>query len=178
MGNRKGGLFVMKLFGALMILLGCSGVGFSMVAGYRRQEHSLRQLIKALDFMECELQYRMTPLPDLCRNVAEVCTGCIRNILLELSIELESQITPNATTCLRAVVSRAEGLSDALKSCLMDLGDSLGRFDLSGQLQGLASIRKSAEFALDKLSQNRDVRVRSYQTLGFCAGAALAVLFL
>ena len=168
----------MKLFGALMILLGCGGAGFSMVAGYRRQEQSLRQLIRALEFMECELQYRMTPLPELCNDVAQICTGCVRNILQELSIELESQITPNATTCMHAVVSRSEGVSETLQRCLMDLGDSLGRFDLFGQLQGLASIKKSAEFDLEKLTQNRDVRVRSYQTLGLCAGAALTVLFL
>lgn len=178
MGNRKDGLFVMKLFGALMILLGCGGVGFSMVAGFRRQEQSLRQLIRALEYMECELQYRMTPLPELCSNVAQMCTGCIRYILNELSMELESQITPNATICMHAVVSRADGLSETLQRCLTDLGESLGRFDLLGQLQGLASIKKSAEFDLEKLSHNREVRVRSYQTLGLCAGAALAVLFL
>lgn len=169
---------MMKLFGALMILLGCGGVGFSMVAGYRRQEHSLRQLIRALEYMECELQYRMTPLPELCNHVSQVCTGCIRSILQELSNELASQITPNATTCMHAVVSRAEGLSETLQRCLTDLGDSLGHFDLCGQLQGLSSIKKNAEFDLDKLRQNHDVRVRSYQTLGLCAGAALAVLFL
>ena len=167
-----------KLLGALMILVGCGGVGFSMVAGYRRRENALQQLIRALEYMQCELEYRMTPLPALCSNVAQVCTGCVRDIMMGLSMELETQITPNATSCMYAVVSRMDDLSDILQRCLLDLGDSLGRFDLSGQLQGLSSIKNSAEFELDKLRQNRDVRVRSYQTLGLCAGAALAVLFL
>jgi stage III sporulation protein AB len=169
---------MMKLLGALMILIGCGGVGFSMVAGYRRQENALQQLIRALEYMQCELEYRMTPLPILCSNVAQVCSGCVRDTMMCLSMELETQITPNATSCMHAVVSRMDDLPDTLQRCLLDLGDSLGRFDLSGQLQGLSSIKKSAEFELDKLRQNRDVRVRSYQTLGLCAGAALAVLFL
>ena len=62
--------------------------------------------------------------------------------------------------------------------CTLQLGDSLGRFDLSGQIQGLASVQKRAEFELEQLRRNQDVRLRSYQTLGLCAGAALVVLFL
>lgn len=169
---------MMKLVGASLILLACGGTGFSMVTGYRRRENSLHQLIRALEYMECELEYRMTPLPVLCSNVAQMCTGRIQDILTGLSMELESQITPNATSCMYAVVSRTDDLPGVLQRCLLDLGDSLGRFDLSGQLQGLSSIRKKAEFELDKLRQNHDIRVRSYQTLGLCAGAALAVLLL
>jgi hypothetical protein len=54
----------------------------------------------------------------------------------------------------------------------------LGRFDLAGQVQGLQSVKKQAEFELGRLQQNQDVRIRGYQTLGFCAGAALVVMFL
>ena len=32
--------------------------------------------------------------------------------------------------------------------------------------------------ALSRLETNRENRLRSYQTLGLCAGAALAILFL
>ena len=47
---------MMKLLGAVMVLLGCGGVGFSMVAVCRYQEQALLQLIRALEYMECELQ--------------------------------------------------------------------------------------------------------------------------
>ena len=57
------------------------------------------------------------------------------------------------------------------------MGSSLGRFDLEGQLQGLESVRIYCREQLDELSKDRDVRLRSYQTLGLCAGAALAILF-
>ena len=160
-----------------MILLACGGAGFFLVAGYRRQEHNPRQLIRALEYMECELQYKMTPLPELCSSASQVCTGCLRSVLQDLCLELESQVTPDATTCMNAVVAK-EDISLNLQRCLMRLGDSLGRFDLHGQLQGLISVKKYAEFELEKLCQNHDVRVRGYQTLGLCAGAALVILFL
>lgn len=168
----------MKLFGAVLILLGCGGVGFSLAAAHRYQEGSLRQLIRALEHMQWELQYRMTPLPELCSSASQVCTGCIKSVLQRLSLELESQITPNATACMHAAVKRHENLPERVRKCLVQLGDSLGRFDLSGQLQGLGSVKRYAEFELDKLRHNQEVRLRGYQTLGLCAGAALVILFL
>lgn len=161
-----------------MILFGCGGVGFTVVAAYRRQVHALQQLIRALEYMECELQYRMTPLPELCRSASHVCTGCVRSVLQQLSTELEAQIIPNAVSCMHAALTKHSSIPERLLKCLERLGDSLGRFDLTGQLQGLGSVRKCAEFELEQLRQNQDVRLRNYQTLGLCAGAALVVLFL
>ena len=61
---------------------------------------------------------------------------------------------------------------------LRNLGISLGRFDLPGQLQGIHTARGECQSALDRLCSNRDNRLRSYETLGLCAGAALAILLL
>jgi stage III sporulation protein AB len=171
-------MHLMKLFGAVMVFLGCGGIGFSLVASYRHQQRCLQQMIQALEYMECELQYRMPPLPELCIGASQVCTGCVSSILLQLSKELEAQITPNAAACIRAVFAKRDDLPDTLRKCFSLLEDSLGRFDLVGQLQGLNSVKKYVGFELEKLYRNQDVRLRSYQTLGFCAGAALVVLFL
>ena len=57
------------------------------------------------------------------------------------------------------------------------MGSSLGRFDLDGQLLGLEAVRVYCQEQLSEMSKDRDVRLRSYQTLGLCAGAALAILF-
>jgi len=48
---------------------------------------------------------------------------------------------------------------------------------MEGQLKGLESVRQECRRQVETLSYNRDARLRSYQTLGLCAGAALAILF-
>ena len=57
------------------------------------------------------------------------------------------------------------------------LGQNLGRFDLQGQLKGMETVRNYCDLELESLGKNREERMRSYQTLGLCAGAALAILF-
>ena len=54
----------------------------------------------------------------------------------------------------------------------------MGQFDLSGQLKGFEAVNKDCLRELTDLENNRTQRTRSYQTLGLCAGAALAILFL
>lgn len=168
----------LKLIGAILIIAGCGGVGFSMAATHRREEAALRQLIRALDYMGCELQYRLTPLPELCRNAAGECTGIVSTVLAKLAKELEAQIAPDAVSCMNAALSKAARLPQRTKKNLQLLGSSLGQFDLQGQLTGLEAARIQCRRELDELSKDRDVRLRSYQTLGLCVGSALAILFL
>ena len=166
----------LKWIGAILIIVGCGGFGFSMAAAHRREENTLRQLICALDYMECELQYRLTPLPDLCRQAAGEQKGCIQEVLMNLSGELDAQISPDVERCMQAALSKVEEIPKHTREALTDMGKTLGRFDLSGQLKGLEQVRAICRTNLEALRTNREPRLRSYQTLGLCAGAALAIL--
>lgn len=167
-----------KIIGAILILAGCGGVGFSMAAAHRKEENALRQLMGALDYMSCELQYRLTPLPSLCRQAAESCNGPVGKLLNRLASELDSQIAPDAVACMYAALVSSPALPKRVHQILTQLGASLGRFDLVGQLKGLEAARELCRQNLDILSKDRDVRLRTYQTLGLCAGAALTILFI
>jgi len=166
-----------KCIGAILVLCGCSFAGFSMCAAYRREERQLRQLLSALDYMVCELQYRVTPLPELCRQAADHRDGFVGQLFFNLAAELEAQVSPDVQCCLAAAAARSGTLSGRLEEAICILGSSLGRFDLQGQLQGLETVRTYCRTQLDQMAEGRDTRLRSYQTLGLCAGAALAILF-
>lgn len=167
-----------KWIGAILVITGCGGFGFSLAASYKKEELALRQLIHVLNYMECELQYRLTPLPELCRQAGAEAGGPVQRVLTALAEELEHQISPDAASCMTAALRSIPELPRSLRSLFRALGQTLGRFDLPGQLQGLEAVRSDCRRALEALTKNRDVRIRSYQTLGLCAGAALAILFL
>lgn len=167
-----------KWIGAILIIISCGSVGYAMSAAHRREERSLHQLIGALDFMQCELQYRLTALPDLCRLTAGQCSGALRNLFQILACELEDQISPDVFCCMNAALGKVSDLPKQTADALRTLGRTLGRFDLDGQLMGLENARQNCRQTLEKLNTNRDERLRSYQTLSLCAGAALAIIFL
>lgn len=78
---------------------------------------------------------------------------------------------------MSAALERVGKLPTLTREELLLLGRTIGRFDMEGQLKGLESVRQECRRQVETLSYNRDTRLRSYQTLGLCAGAALAILF-
>lgn len=167
---------LIKIIGAILVVIAGGGVGFQICASYRKKERELRKLIGVLDYMECELQYRMTPLPDLCRQAAGECSGVLRAVFLKLTTELEDQISPDVGRCMTAAVHSVKEISDSTANALLQLGNLMGRFDIDGQLKGLDAVRSACRKELETLCDNKEVRLRSYQTLGLCAGAAVAIL--
>ena len=168
---------MVRIIGACCIFAGCGGFGFSMAAASRREEGELRRILAALEYMSCELSYRMTPLSSLCRAAAEGSGGTVRVFLTELACELDKQNAPDVQVCVYDVLSRLQPTS-LLRRQLQQVGATLGRFDLPGQLRGLESAIRSTEEALRQIRDGAADRRRSYQTLGLCAGAAMAILFL
>lgn len=168
----------LKIIGSVMVILGCGGFGFKIASARRKEERMLRTLLSALDYMECELQYKMSALPDLCRATAAECCGVLKTIFQSFSVELENQISPDVSSCMRAVLVKNAHLPKNTYETLRMLGDCLGRFDMIGQLKGLESVRAECRRRLNALTASSDVAVRSYQTLGLCAGAAVVILLI
>ena len=164
--------------GAILIIAGCGGIGFGMALNYKREENTLRQLIQIMDLFCCELEYRMTPLPELFRKASCVATGQLSKWLTNVTQELESQIAPDAACCMNSALRENRDLPAKVLFALTDLSRSLGEYDLAGQLRGIHSVQASCSRQLEDLENNRTQRIRSYQTLGLCAGAALAILFI
>ena len=169
---------ILKILGVILVVAGCGGVGFKIAANHRQEEKSLRQLIGILDFMECELQYRLTPLPELCRQTAKEFSAMPGKVFHTLALEMEAQVLPNMERCMAATLEKMLDIPTITRNGLLLLGKSIGRFDLEGQLKGLEAVRQDCRRNLESLCNNRDSRLRSYQTLGLCAGAALAILFI
>jgi len=171
-------LMSLKLFGAALIVVGCGGFGFLIAASYKQEENALRQLIGILDLMQSELQFRMTPLPDLIRQAGTESKNPIGQFMTVLSSELESQTSPDVDGCVQAALNKVEDLPKRVKKALEQMGTSFGRFDAEGQIRGIESVRSFCAAELDAMADNRDARLRSYQTLSLCMGAALAILFI
>ena len=168
----------LRWIGAILIIAGCGGVGFGMALNYKRETACLRQLLQVLEMFCCELEYRLTPLPELFRKAGNTATGALSNVLKNVAIELENQIAPNAAYCMASALKNAKDLPAKAVFALTDLGQSLGEYDLDGQLKGIAAVQTSCRSQLEEMESNRSSRIRTYQTLALCAGAALAILFL
>lgn len=168
---------MIRIFGAGLLLAGCGGFGFLMGVQYRREMGLLKNLLSSLREMEWELKYRLTPLPELCGIAAAASGGRIGEVYLELKKALETGVCSEISGCMNGLLQTME-IPDRPAKCLKALGNSLGRYDLEGQLQGLQAVKAQCSGFLEELEDHRTERLRCYQTLGLCCGAALVILFI
>ena len=168
----------LRWIGASLILTGCTWAGLSAAASFGRQEQMLCQLQHVLSYMVCQLQYRQLPLPVLCRQASLESCGTVGRVFSDLSEALNSQVEPGASGCMQRVLRNYRLPGKRMRRIFMLLGRNLGCFDLQGQIAGLEEVAAVCERERKPLSQQKQNVMRSYRTLGVCAGAALAILFL
>lgn len=169
---------ILKWFGAAFIIGSCGGFGLFLVYEKLREEQMLKQLQYAVDFMVSEIQFRLTPLSGLCRSAAQGTGYSIHRVFIQLAEELDNQISPDAASCMNAVLAECSDLPKSVYREFVQIGKSLGLFDLPGQVAALEAVSKNCAQDLQVLQNGKENRLRSYRTLGFCAGIALAIIML
>lgn len=169
---------LIKLTGAACIVFSCGMIGFRIAAAHRHEEKTLRQLLSVLEYMESELSYHMTDLPDLCRQAVTQRSGPIQLFFMNLADELDTQISPDVASCTAICLEKQKDMPRITADMLKKLGETLGRFDLPGQIRGIKSVKEDVSRQLSLICHNKETRLRSYQTLGLCAGAAIAIMLI
>lgn len=166
-----------KWIGAILVIGGCGWTGFSAAVAYRREERCMEGLLRIVRYMKWELQYHLTPLPELCRQAGKEVGGVLGEILNRMAGLLDAGTFPEPRSCMRRAIRDSREIPPQCRELLLRLGSELGRFDLAGQLESLTALEETCREARQALAQGRGERLRSYRTLGLCAGAALAILF-
>lgn len=167
-----------KWIGAFLITFSCSGFGFSLALHHLKETRLLSALELILDDMLRELPYHLTPLPDLIRNAAQKAPGVICRVFTLFADNLDRQILPDAASCMESALKDAALSYTHLSKILSLLGDSLGRFDLAGQIGSLNSVHQQCKQELLVLRSDQQTRIRSYRVLGLCAGVSLVLLLI
>ena len=168
----------LRILGALLVFAGGGGMGLRIAHGYRQEERALEMLAQALETMLCQLRYQLTALPELCELASGVCSGLLRSFFGALAGQLALCLETDAASCVERALAATPGLPPAVVRNLRLLGVNLGRFDAQGQLSGLQSVLELIQRDLDGMQATLHQRLRACRTLGFCAGAALAILLL
>lgn len=169
---------IYKWMGSALVIGASGGFGVILAWNQIREERMLQQLAQILEYMESQLAYRLTPLPELCREASGLTSGTLGQVFENLSSSLESQSFPEVSGCMQAILNEAPQLPPQTRQMLLSLGTTLGRLDLAGQRKELLTLRGECRRNLQSLRRNRSERLRSIRTLGFCAGAALSILLI
>lgn len=143
------------------------------------EENNLRQLLKVVELMRCEIQSRLTPTKELFEMASGICRGALRDVFQASAQRIELQTDSNVGQIMEAVLIRFGQLLPISCICrLRELGEILGAYEVQEQTQTLDALSGRLRASVEELRQGRAERCRSYEVMGVCAGCALAIILL
>lgn len=166
---------MMKLVGAVLILVAGTLIGFQQAARFAERPKQLRQAAHALQRLETEIGYGHTPLPEALLRTAEATPEPIAALLREAADGINGEDGMSFQECWERSVSACwsnTSLKNGERLVWLRLGTTLGISDKEDQ-------SKHLKLALSQLKAEeesaRDDQAR-YETMWKSLGVLLAVL--
>lgn len=170
----------MKLVGMVFIMVSAGSVGIRIAVSLRKRCALLRQLLTAVQILQNEISFCGTPLPQAFALAAVSAEGVVERLCSAVAKEMDQRrwITPQAAMerAWKAEPDLAQEL--VLHEVLLTLAAGLGKYDRDSQIQTLERTKSRLEELLRTAEQERSIRSRTYETLGICAGLAMAILLI
>ena len=168
---------MLKLIGVIFVVLGSTGAGVTMAWGARRTLETARQLRVALERMKNEIACHRTALPELMELLSRE-TGPLSALFGGMAEQLRLRQEASVYAIVRKSLAAAPALPGEVGRILLDLAPGLGQYDVHCQLYSLDLAAGQAQALIERCQSEQKGRVRSYYTLGVCAGLALAIMLL
>lgn len=155
-------------------------MGLGLARTVRRQQAQTLAFIDAVLRIRHELQYRLTPLPDVFLALQESREAAVAAFFSGLAGSLSVADTCTVGYACRQALRRTEGLCipAGVRTALMSLFDTLGKYDLDGNLQALDLALGRLREEARQLQGSATARCKTYVTLGVCTGLAVAVILI
>ncbi len=170
---------MLRLIGAALILVGGGGVGMGAARELGRRSETLSSFLAALDQMEAELSFRLTPMPELLGRLSAESKGPVSAFFSRCREGLSSLgDTPFSQVWNQALQEEKLALLPEDRIPLEQLGAVLGQYDVEGQRNAMEGIRHRLGTCLETARETQGKIGRVYRALGISAGVLCVLLFL
>lgn len=167
-----------KLLGAILLASGCGWMGFHASANLGRRVRALQAMTQGLGLLEQELELDSPPLPQLMERLAGRSQEPARGLFQGCGAALERLEREEFSRSWQRLVEQLELLGEEGQTCLLPLGDTLGRCDWEEQQRVVRCVRQELSELLRQAREEQHRQGRVYQALGLSGGAFFVILLL
>lgn len=169
---------IIKLIGAIVLIVATSLIGFSLAADCGRRPKILRELQALMQMFENEISYLSNLLSDAFNRIHSLSNTEASIIFEDAAKQLEINGVTADVAWEKAVVEncRKLALNSEDKSILINFGRMLGNSDLEGQINNIRLISSQLKLQELKAEEMRKKNEKMYRSLGVMSGLAIAII--
>ncbi len=171
---------MIRLVGAVLIMAATAAWGVMGVMRLRARAKSLHALVSALGVVKSEICDRLTPMPELLAQMAEEAAYPASLLFKHASEKIQTLGSRSFSSIWRqAVLATPELLlTPAEELVLIELGQSLGRYDVAEQKSAISYAQRRMETFANDADAERDKTSKVRAFLGVAAGFFTVILLI
>lgn len=169
---------MVKWIGAGLVFAAGTMLGWYMSHQYASRPRHIRTLIQALQRLETEITFGLTPLPEALRRIAEQTAEPVAAIFRRAAEELDSHTVRTADawqTSVRAVWGRT-AMKESERDIVLQLGYSLGASDRLDQIKHLRLAMNQLQCEEENAADEQRRYAKMWRSLGMLGGALVVIL--
>ena len=169
----------MKAIGAVLVMAGTMGLGWRGVERLGERVEVLRGLQGSVAYLEEELAFRFTPIPQLLEQLNQNRKGAVGSFFGNVHGKMEERDEATLRQSWRQSVEETfPMLRDEEKKTVAELGEVLGQYDAQTQVQALKLAgERLAGFYL-AAREERGSLGKVYLALGVAGGLATVLVLI
>lgn len=168
---------MLRVMGAVLVMAGTVGLGWRGVQRLGERVEALRGLQGAVAYLEEELAFRFTPLPQLLEQLSQNRKGAVGAFFGKMGKKMEQCDVPLRQSWRQAVEETLPMLKDEERQTVAELGEVLGQYDAQTQAQALKLAGERLAGSYMAAQEERGRLGKVYLALGV-AGGLVTVLML
>ena len=171
---------LIKILGALMLIGGAAVIGLRAVENLDNRVRLYSALIHALDLMQAEIFFRLTPLPELMEQLSRQIEPPVSLLFQDCFEHMRKKGSGSFSLIWEGTLRRSIGreLSSSALTSLCELGGILGRYDAQTQSNAILHAAKRMESCYESAQREKDRQSRVYGILGVISGLAAVIILL
>lgn len=170
---------MLKLIGAMMILVAATLFGFYQALQYSRRPKQIAELIRSLQRLETEIVYGSTPLEEALGKIARTCAQPVNVLFLQSSEALGQADGRSVQHIWQQTIAehwQLTSMKAGEQDIMRQLGYTLGLSDSTDQVKHLRLGLQQLQNELEGAQEERKRYESMWRSLGLLMGALLVIL--
>ena len=171
---------MIRILGAVLVIGATGTIGLTSMWRMGMRVRILTALIAALETMKGEICDRLTPMPELIVRLSDECDSVLYPFFGRMKAEMGKLGASSFYFIWKRAIEHSPELelSDREKMALIDLGRTLGRYDVEEQRSAIGHTMRRMEGFLKKAEDERRTGGKVHAVLGLIAGIFVVIMLL
>lgn len=172
---------MLRIVGIVIILLGSTAFGIYKSCVYVNRLNNLYEIKKVFLYIQGEIRYMNTPMPEVLEGAAIRVKGQLREFFFRIAEELNRKNRKEFRKIWEETIRQelsAEVMEKEALSELSQMGGQLGCLDLKAQEKAIDYFLQKWEFIIEKRRKEKESRLKLYYACGIMGGLLMVIILI